>query len=394
LPSENLQWLLGGFGALNCVLSIGLYLRSILVMPRLQDISELSPAEPKIWPRLTLVIPACDEEKTLEAALKTQLGLDYPELEFVLVDDRSRDRTGAIMDSIAALDERVRTVHIKDLPAGWLGKVHAMERGVQEASGELVLFSDADIHMSAGLLRKAVAYLLQEQADHLALGPRITGPGFWLNAAISTFGTLFLASSKADRVNRDDPDAAVGIGAFNLVRRATLEEAELLSWIRMEVADDVALGLRVKEHGGRGRFLFAINDLEVAWYPSLGEMIRGLEKNSFGVMGRYSYPRVLLRAAALCSLGLGPFLTLLPATLTSLGPLLGLSYGLIFWNAVLVSRRYGRDFLSQLAAPLCFPLLAWIALRSAWACFQSGGITWRGTHYPISELRAGRRLSW
>src|SRR6185295_13223770 len=130
-------------------------LRVVRAVPVLEDVD---PPQPLRWPKLTLVIPARSEAAELEGALETRLREDYPDLQLVVVDDRSTDETGAILDRIAARDGRVVPVHVTELPRGWLGKLHAMHQGVQRASGEWILFTDADVHFQPGTLRRAVAY--------------------------------------------------------------------------------------------------------------------------------------------------------------------------------------------------------------------------------------------
>src|SRR6185369_2740694 len=107
----------------------------------------------------SVVVPACNEARTIERALTSLLAQDYPDLEIVLVDDRSSDETGAIIEHLAASDRRISAIHVRELPAGWLGKVHALQRGLERARGELVLFTDADIHFAPGALRRAVAWV-------------------------------------------------------------------------------------------------------------------------------------------------------------------------------------------------------------------------------------------
>src|SRR6185369_5444580 len=102
-------------------------------------------------------VPACNEAGTIETALASLLAQDYPGLEIVLVDDRSSDGTGVIIDRLAASDPRISAIHVRDLPIGWLGKVHALQRGLERVRGALVLFTDADIYFAPGSLRRAVS---------------------------------------------------------------------------------------------------------------------------------------------------------------------------------------------------------------------------------------------
>ena len=149
--------------AVTCVVSsltwaASLYatLRTIRAVPLLRD--DASP-EPARWPRVSLIVPARDEARDLERAVRTRLTDDYPNLQVILVDDRSTDGTGAIADRLAADDPRVKVVHVTELPAGWLGKLNALHRGVAEADGEWLLFSDADIEFAPGTLRRTRIYV-------------------------------------------------------------------------------------------------------------------------------------------------------------------------------------------------------------------------------------------
>jgi cellulose synthase/poly-beta-1,6-N-acetylglucosamine synthase-like glycosyltransferase len=131
---------------------------------------------------LTIVVPARNEEAEIEEALRSLLQLNYPQYEIVAVNDRSTDLTGDIMERLAAeptSQGRLRVIHVKDLSAGWLGKVHAMWTGAQQAGlqsrpqfmSDWILFTDADCVFAADSVRRAVHYALKTGTDHLVLFP-------------------------------------------------------------------------------------------------------------------------------------------------------------------------------------------------------------------------------
>ncbi len=161
--------------------------RAILTVPKL---AALPLEEDRAWPRVTIVVPACNEAASLEAALEAKLRDGYPNLEIVLVDDRSTDGTGVLADRLAARDPRIRVVHVAELPPGWLGKLHAMHRGVAEATGEWLLFSDADVHLEPGTLQRAIAWAERRGLDHVAAFPQLRPVSFWLDATLSFFVRL------------------------------------------------------------------------------------------------------------------------------------------------------------------------------------------------------------
>lgn len=377
-----------GAAALFWVLFLGGGIVHLLQVKRLE---RQRPPEPSPWPRLSIVIAARDEAGTLEPALRSLLAQDYPDLEIVFVNDRSTDATGEIAGRLAAGDPRLKVVHITDLPPGWLGKVHALDRGVDAASGAWVLFTDADVHFKAGALRLAVALGEERGFDHLALMPDVPSDTFLHNVLLHAFFLGFLLFTDAVRVEKGGRRAFVGAGAFNLVRRAAFDRTPGFEWLKMEVADDLGLGIMIKRHGGRSGFYLATEHVSVRWYETPGDMVRGLEKNAFS-MDRYSYPRLLFSQAVVWSFLVGPFLALFPWGIPGLW--WGAAVPAVFLAAqATVESRVTRDGSgAAYLMPLGLVAISYAALRSAWKCRRQGGIVWRGTLYPLKELREGQRV--
>ena len=148
-------------------------LRAALHGRKLGTLSALPLDTPSQWPTVSVLVPAKNEEDTLFSAMQSLLQVDYPALEIILINDRSTDRTGEIIDRLAQLDARVRQIHIDHLPDGWLGKVHALDQGIDVSSGEWLLFTDADIHFAPQTLKRALSYCIQYRKGFLALFPDI-----------------------------------------------------------------------------------------------------------------------------------------------------------------------------------------------------------------------------
>jgi cellulose synthase/poly-beta-1,6-N-acetylglucosamine synthase-like glycosyltransferase len=359
----------------------------------LRDLPDLDDpvAEPARWPSLSLVVPARDEADTLAAALSSRLRDDYPELEVVAVDDRSSDGTGPLLERLAHGEARLRVVHVRELPPGWLGKVHALARGAEAARGEWLLFSDADVHVVPGTLRRAVALAQARGWDMLAVLPCLEGGTFALRLGLCGFLRGFNQSRRLWKVADPADPAHVGIGAFNLVRRAALERTAGLEWLRMDVADDVALGLLLKRSGARCGVAHGERRVRVAWYADLPSMLRGLEKNTFAVL-HCSLARAWGLAAAALALELPAWLALWTSEPRWLAPLCALALLPALAVGALAARRAGLGVAAALPAPLGTLIQAWVLVRAGWLGTRRGGVSWRGTFYSSAELRAGRRV--
>ncbi|HEY1905793.1 MAG TPA: glycosyltransferase family 2 protein [Myxococcaceae bacterium] len=352
-------------------------------------LEDRSPA-PERWPRVSLIVPARNEEQTLGPAIRSRLDDGYPALEVVLIDDRSTDGTGAVVDAIAAADPRVRPLHLTSLPPGWLGKLNAMNEGMRLATGEWLLFSDADVHLAPGTLERAVRFAEANRLDHLSILPQLR-PATWLvDAAVASFARTGLILGRVWLVA--DPRSRVGgsVGAFGLVRRPALERSPGIEFLKLEVVDDMALGQMLKASGARSAVVNGRGLVLMHWYRSLAELARGSEKGA-ALFDFRLWPAVCW-TGTLTALELGPFATALfaPDLAARWLGLLGASLlvGSTLWMCRFACQRALSAFLSPLGVIVNTVLL----LRAAVLAKVRGGLVWRSTLYRPEELRPGRRI--
>ncbi len=382
------------YASAGCLYWLWLLAGVFLVRARVPRLDQLSAPEPDVWPELSIIIPACNEADTIGAAVATILQQDYPQLEIVLIDDRSEDDTGRIIDAVAATDSRVQAIHVRELPAGWLGKVHALHRGWAAAAGPWLLLTDADVHFAPGVLRRVIAASLHRGWDHLAAAPEIWPSGLLLDAAVSSFLRSFCVGMRIWAVEDPRSGAFIGVGAFNLLRREAFERTAGFEWLRLEVADDVGVGLLMKQAGARCGVVNAVGHVGLHWYPSLAKMLVGAEK-AYGSAAGCSVGRMLLGGTAALLLDAAPWLVLAAAAgyrSFALGLAAAVMVLAHVFSAVALNRWAGRKLLPGLLTPLVIPLTLVALLRTTWLGWRRGGVVWRGTLYPSRELRRHKRV--
>ncbi len=366
-------------------------LRMAADVPHLGD---AAPPEPRRWPRLSVIAAARDEADRIGAAARSLLSADYPDLEVIVVDDRSTDGTGAILDSLAGEFPRLRVEHVGELPAGWLGKVHALARGLERASGAFVLFTDADVHFAPTALRRAVAYALAEGLDYMPALPALRRTHLLLDGLIAACIRQLVMAMRPWQLGDPDAGGFLGVGAFNLVRREALDRTEGLEWLRLEVADDAGLALMMKRSGARCRMVHAFSLVELHWYARLGEALRGAER-VFATGADFRLARCLLLPVLVGTLELAPLVAPAAAWLVGGWPA-ALAAGGVFAAyvaAVALTVRWTRRYaLPAAVAPLTAPLMAAMVLRAGILGALRGGIRWRDTLYPTATLRPGKRV--
>ncbi|MCU0701207.1 MAG: glycosyltransferase [Myxococcaceae bacterium] len=338
------------------------------------------------WPRLSVVIPARNEAEHLEAALTLKRSSTYPNLELVVVNDRSTDDTGAIAERVAAADPRVRVVHLTALPDGWLGKVHAMAKGLEVCTGEFVLFSDADVFIAPGVFEKVISAAQREALDFLCIFPRIRPEAPLLQASLATMFRVLVLFSRPWAVSDPRSKAAVGVGAFNLVRRSALAKTKGLEWLKLETGDDMALGVMLKASGARCEFFLGGEDVHLEFYPSYAVMMRAVEKNGAAAPA----PLLIGAAALLVLLEVGLFAGFGLGGSWALAAALGAMSSIVL--AASVARLTHTPTSPSLVPWLGSIPFAFVVARSAVLALVRGGVRWRGTFYPTKEIARGRRL--
>jgi hypothetical protein len=275
--------------------------------------------------------------------------------------------------------------------------VHALYRGVEQAGGDWFLFTDADVHFAPGTLRRAVALVIHQKVDHLTLIPRTIQKSFWLEVAVVTFGLLFFVTTRAASVNRPGSRAFVGIGAFNLVSAKRFRRTRGFEWLRLEPGDDVGLGMMIKHAGGTTRLAFAYEDLSLQWYSSVAAMFKGLEKNLFGLGSLYRWWLMLIQVGVMWALVAAPWVSVAFGLAHGWAPLWMAGAAAIVMQLIFPLFFLDQPELRSLSLWF-FPggvlMITGMMLRAGYQCLKNGGIDWRGTHYPLEQLKAGQRVKF
>jgi glycosyltransferase involved in cell wall biosynthesis len=370
--------------------TIGIFVWLIFLMDALIGLRHLDSLENeeelKIGPLLSVIVAARNEEKQIYSSIQTQLKQSYKNVEWILVNDRSTDVTGTIMDELAKEDRRIKVIHITELPIGWLGKNHALYKGTLLASGKWILFTDADVLYEKEAFAKSLHYFEKHQLDHLTASPNLNAHRFWLKSFVAFFLFGFSYYKRPWMANNPKSKIGTGIGAFNLVSKTAYESFGTHEKLKMRPDDDLQLGMKMKEAGYRQRIVTALKLIEVEWYGSLKEAFIGLEKNTFAGLN-YRISMVFFSIFGVFVTNVLPFLTIFSTNKTiallSLGNIItsGIHYVLIIKRMTVFSPAM------FLVLPITALLFIFSIIRASYLTFKRGGIVWRGTTYRLSELR-------
>jgi len=420
---QILNWIAGIILALAWFSRI---VEAAIGMPSVADIAQPEwdrrPAAPNGEPRVSIIVPARNEEEDIRATLVRLLALDYSNYEIIAVNDRSTDRTGRIMDEVAAAENasrtdtlldcapgllvrgaaapalqtaadrsvratRLKVIHISELPSGWLGKTHAMWTAGQRATGDWLLFTDADVLFRPDSLRRAIAYAEAERADHVVLFPRMIMKTPSERMMMAFFQALFVFGHRPWKVA--DPKARdhMGVGAFNLVRRPVYDAVGSYQALRMEVIDDMKLGKVIKNGGFAQRNVFGEDLISLYWAKGIFGIVNNLTKNFFALLS-FQWPRTVASIIGVGFLNLGPFFGVWLAHGWARVPYL-VAFGSLFLVYYGMSRRSTIPPYYFFLHPISTCLFMYTLLRSMVQTLVNNGVVWRGTRYPLDELRKG-----
>lgn len=370
--------------ALVAVVALAIVWRTYRTVERL---AHIEPHPAGRGPRVSIIVAARNEAVHIRAAVASLLGQDYHDCELIVVDDRSSDGTGEVLDKLAAKTTRIGVVHVRELPAGWLGKNYALSTGANRATGDVLLFIDGDVILERTAISRAVG-VLEAGADHVTVVPLMELPSRPLQLVVGYFLTWGTLASRIWQVEDPKSSASIGVGAFNLVRKSAYLSAGGHLRIAMRPDDDIMLGKILKKSGARTRVFFGQDMVSVEWYASIREATLGFRKNAFAVLN-YSVALFLIATLGNLLIGVWPFV----AVWLREGPE-RLLYGVTI--AALLA-AFAKSCVEQrlpvwltLLYPLAALLETGMLVVAVSRTLIAGGIDWRGTFYPLDRLRANR----
>lgn len=352
-------------------------------------------------PLVSILVPARNEQhRVLADCIRSILAQDYGRFEVIAVNDRSTDATGAILETLAKSDERLRVIEGQELPAGWLGKPYAMQQAFTHARGEWILATDADMIFDPLALRTAMDRTLEEKGDAITLIPHFEASSFWERVMIPTWAWVFLMFTLFYRSGHPKTQGAVGLGGFFLMRRTLLEGIGGYEALKNEVMEDVRLAEMIKRSGARLLTAYAPNLVSTRMYSNFGEMWECSTKNWFSGV-KFSLPFALLCVLSMYLMSVVPPLI---ALVSAIGIAAGLSSDLwlllipaaLSWFLqvlllAIISIRSKVSPAYALTAPLGLGLLYAMLFDSSVRITTGKGVTWKGRRiYESSGVRPPR----
>ncbi|MBZ5648451.1 MAG: glycosyltransferase family 2 protein [Acidobacteriia bacterium] len=341
-------------------------------------------------PRVSVIVPARNEGEGIGACLGSLAAQDYDNLEIIAVNDRSTDGTGAVMQQMTAMTPNLRVVTIAELPPGWLGKTHAMWTAAKVARGDWLLFTDGDIMLREDTIRRAVIFVESARADHLVIVPTMICRKVAERMVVALFFQMAVAGTRIWKFPDPRSRSGGGAGAFNMVRRSAYEAIGTMEAIRLAVLEDVTLGFRVKAAGFTSYAAFGRGMVTLQYGRGLLGMINNVTKNMFAAL-QYRWYLALAVVVLIFIVHLAPFAALWLAPRWARLPF---AFGLLGILAVYVilGRVNGISPAYFFLHPLNALLMIYAVLKSTAVTLWNGGVVWRGTLYPLDELR--RAMTW
>jgi glycosyltransferase involved in cell wall biosynthesis len=346
------------------------------------------------FPKVSVILPARNEERYIARCLDSLLAQDYSNFEIIAINDSSTDRTGKIMEEYAKKDPRVVHVDAPPKPEGWAGKNWACYEGYLRAKGEVLLFTDADTEHSPSAMSLAVGQMVSQNLDALTAVPKLICNDFWTKITLPALATFLHTRFSPLRVN--DPNTKTGyfFGSFFAITRSTYEAVGTHAGVRQELVEDGALGGKVKAGKFRMKMVRGERQIEAVWARDLQTLWHGLRRLMIPLYYQ-NRSGAYLMAAAVFFILFAPFafLPYLPAAAlagnVSFQILLGLQLAaialIIATTAVQCRLGVFESPAYALASPLSGALISFGFLSAIADARKTGAVNWRDRQYTVSE---------
>ncbi|WP_435008529.1 glycosyltransferase [Tundrisphaera lichenicola] len=351
-------------------------------------------------PLVSAIIPAKDEEATIAECLASVQAQSYPNLEILIVDDRSTDRTAEIVRSLAEADPRVRLISIEDLPPGWTGKTHGLHVASGRALGEWFWFLDADTRHEPDSLAIVLEYARSHDAAMASLLPEMRCESFWESVAQPLLGVVLMQSYPLFWANDPSKKLAFANGQYILIRRDAYEAAGGHEGVRDKFVEDIYLAKAVKSLGYSSRTAIAHGIGSTRMYTSLPQFIRGWSRILYDALGRNPW-RLLIQGldplffsqtahvalvASLVMLATGRPAGMFPIWLLGMSVIHHLLAYTCLKRLYVLSVPRTRHVAWYPLAGLVLDVILYRAIRMC----LTGQVTWRGTAYREEASPASR----
>lgn len=340
--------------------------------------------------KLSIIIPAKDEEEALEASVESILASAHKDVEIILIDDRSQDETWRIMERLRRKDRRIKTLRIGTLPAGWTGKTHAMYKGACCASGDILLFTDADVFFSRDLIARSINYFMLNNLDMLSLIPGFRKWGFLEKSIYPHLALGISYFYPIASVNDPDSDAAVSSGCFIMISKEAYIKVGTWDHLKDQITEDIAMSKAVKSLGLKLR-VSRSELVQTKEFDNIFELIRfwrrtfygGLESKTIKIMRLWlNYSPLLIpfglvlyftvKMASASTMATSDFILLVMSVLTIIT---------IEIPFAIFLKHYHGNWLYTLLSPLGIFAGSWIATSVFFIKMLNIGIEWRGSVY-------------
>ena len=339
-------------------------------------------------PRVSVIIPARNEERNIGRCVRSVQAQLYENIEIIVLDDQSEDRTGAVVEELAASDSRVRLIRGKPLPRGWVGKGWALCQGHRAATGQWILLLDADTEMMPGAIHTCVDYALEHKIDFLNPTPRFINRSFWEKALQPLLWGLVMTRFPMMWVNQRWLKENMAFGPFLLIRSDVYNAVDGHRRVCHDILEDVALSRLIKDSGFHTRIVNGMHLFNIRMYENFAQILQGWIKTAYGAMN-YNLGLMALAVVMLFLAALFPLL-MLPAVLVGkhMGneALTTLYYPTIFAVLGLYSRRlwdhfrFGFSYVSLWMHPISMFVIQYMQVAAVWR-FYFGELTWKGRAY-------------
>ena len=231
-----------------------------------------------VKPKVSIILPARNEEKFIDKCLVSLLNQDYDNYEIIAINDSSEDSTGDLIKKYAKKYSKIIPVDANPKPVGWVGKNWACMEGYKKATGELLLFTDADTKHANSVISLAVSHLLSLELDALTVIPRMLCLDVITKITLPMISTFLHTRFSALRVNDKSKNTGYFFGSFFIIKKTTYDLVGTHEGVRQELIEDGALGKKVKESGFKMRMVRGEHLIDAIWARDINTLWNALKR--------------------------------------------------------------------------------------------------------------------